>query len=415
MNELKCPHCGQVFTIDEGQYAAIVQQVRGKEFDEAVQRETSTMRQALNAQHQIDIQRAVASAKESMQSELKAVQDALRNEQIKNSQVSSELQYASERQNNAVQQVQAQAQAALAQKEQEMAQKMLAVQQTHQKEVQDYQREVSDLKQEVQYYKDFKARQSTKMVGESLEQYCLTVFNNMRPLAFPASQYNSETGNLVYFEKDNFVSKSGSKGDFIYREQVGGVELLSIMFEMKNEMDTTATKHRNEDFFKELDKDRVEKGCEYAVLVSLLEADSDFYNQGIVDVSHRYKKMYVVRPQFFMTIISILRNAALNALESKQELAALRNMNRDFVEFDRKLGEFKDGITRNYELASRQFATAIEEIDKTIQHLEKVKASLQASDRNMRLLNDKAEDLSLRKLSRSLPVVQELMREQGVL
>ena len=252
--------------------------------------------------------------------------------------------------------------------------------------------------EQIDYYKDFKARQSTKMVGESLEQHCQNQFNAIRMTAFPAA----------YFEKDNKVSETNSKGDFIFRDYQDGQEFISIMFEMKNEMDTTASKHKNEDFFKELDKDRNEKGCEYAMLVSLLEADNDLYNNGIVDVSYKYPKMYVIRPQFFIPMITLLRNAALNSLEYQKELAVVRNQQLDLYNFESNMQEFKDAFGKNYRLASEKFQTAIEEIDKTIEHLEKVKKNLLSSENNLRLANNKAEDLSIKKLTKNAPSVKQM-------
>ncbi len=249
--------------------------------------------------------------------------------------------------------------------------------------------------EEVQFYKDFKAKQSTKMIGESLEVYCMNEFNKLRPTAFQNA----------YFEKDNQISGSGSKGDFIFRDSEDGVEYISIMFEMKNEADQTATKHRNEDFFKELDKDRNEKGCEYAVLVTMLEPDNELYNTGIVDVSYRYPKMYVIRPQFFIPMITLLRNASRNSLEYRQELALVRDQNIDITNFEEKMNSFKDGFERNYRIASDKFTTAIEEIDKTITHLQKVKDNLLSSQNNLRLANDKAQDLSIKKLTRGNPTM----------
>ena len=240
------------------------------------------------------------------------------------------------------------------------------------------------------------------MVGESLEQHCLNQFNSLRMTAFPTA----------YFEKDNDV-RTGSKGDFIFRDSVDGVEFISIMFEMKNEMDETATKHKNEDFFKELDKDRREKKCEYAVLVSLLEMDNELYNNGIVDVSYQYDKMYVIRPQFFIPMITLLRNAALNSLEYRRELEVVRNQQVDIRHFEENMNKFKEGFARNYDLASRKFKTAIDEIDKTIQHLQKTKDALLASENNLRLANNKAEDLSIKKLTKNAPAVKEMFEEQN--
>jgi len=250
----------------------------------------------------------------------------------------------------------------------------------------------------IAYYKDMKVKLSTKMVGETLEQHCETQFNQIRATAFPSA----------YFEKDN-DAKTGSKGDYIYRElDDEGNEIISIMFEMKNEGDETATKKRNEDFLKELDKDRSEKGCEYAVLVSLLEADSELYNSGIVDISYRYPKMYVIRPQFFISMITVLRNAAMNSLKYKAELALVRSQNLDITHFEENLENFKTGFARNYELASRKFKTAIEEIDKTIDHLQKTKEALLSSDNNLRLANNKAEDLTIKRLTRGNPTMTEM-------
>ena len=255
--------------------------------------------------------------------------------------------------------------------------------------------------EQIEYYKDFKARQSTKMVGESLEQHCLNQFNSIRMTAFPNA----------YFEKDN-DARSGSKGDFIFREAgADGTEFISIMFEMKNEMDETATKHKNEDFFKELDKDRRQKNCEYAVLVSLLEIDNELYNNGIVDVSYKYEKMYVIRPQFFIPMITLLRNAALNSLQYKQELQVVKNQQIDILHFEENMNAFKEGFARNYRIASDRFKTAIDEIDKTITHLQKTKDALLSSENNLRLANNKADDLSIKKLTKNAPAVREMFEE----
>ena len=251
--------------------------------------------------------------------------------------------------------------------------------------------------EQIAYYKDFKAKQSTKMIGESLERHCENEFNKIRATAFQNA----------YFEKDN-DARTGSKGDYIYREYSDtGVEFISIMFEMKNEMDTTATKHKNEDFFKELDKDRKEKNCEYAVLVSMLESDNDFYNSGIVDVSYKYPKMYVVRPQFFIPIITVLRNAALNSLQYRAELEVIRNQNIDITHFEEDINDFKDKFSRNFRLASEKFRKAIDEIDKTIDHLQKTKEALLSSENNLRLANNKAEDLTIKRLTRGNPTMAE--------
>ena len=261
--------------------------------------------------------------------------------------------------------------------------------------------EISQKDEQIAYYRDFKAKQSTKMIGESLEVHCMTEFNKIRALAFQRAT----------FEKDN-DARSGSKGDFIYREaSEDGVEFISIMFEMKNEMDTTTTKHRNEDFFKELDKDRREKNCEYAVLVSLLESDSELYNGGIVDVSHCYPKMYVIRPQFFIPMITLLRNAALNSLKYREELEIVRRQNIDITNFENEMNDFKAKFSKNYELSSRRFKEAIDEIDKTIVHLQKTKDALLSSVNNLRLANNKAMDLSIKRLTKNNPTMQQKFAE----
>ena len=264
-----------------------------------------------------------------------------------------------------------------------------------------FEREIKRMTEQLEYYRDFKARQSTKMIGESLEQHCLTQFNSIRMTAFPNA----------YFEKDN-DARTGSKGDFIYREYgEDGTEYISIMFEMKNEADETSTKHKNEDFLKELDKDRNEKNCEYAILVSLLEIDNELYNNGIVDVSYKYPKMYVIRPQFFIPMITLLRNAALNALHYKQELQVVRNQQIDISRFEENMETFKQGFARNFRLASEKFKNAIDEIDKTIEHLQKVKNNLISSENNLRLANEKAEDLTIKKLTKNAPAVKAMFDE----
>ena len=380
MNELKCPHCGQVFRIDESQYDAIASQVRNVEFQKTVNHEVQTMRATLEAQHQLALHDAVAKAQAQAQANENMLRGQLSNGQTEIARLNGELNLAAQRQN-------------------------LAVIQARNEEKAISEGQIRDLTTELNYYKDLKTRMSTKMVGETLEQHCLTEFNRLRPLAFPNA----------YFEKDNTVSASGSKGDFIFREEVDGIPLLSIMFEMKNEMDTTATKHRNEDFYKELDKDRREKHCEYAILVSMLEADNDYFNDGIVDVSHRFPKMYVIRPQFFIPIISILRNAAYNALESRRELKRVQDMNVDVVQFEQNLIAFKGTISQNYRLTQERFAEAIAEIDKTIDHLQKVKSNLMSSERHMRLLNDKTEDLNIQKLTKNAPAVQQMFSDANIM
>lgn len=373
-HKIVCPHCGQSYDIDDAGYAEIVSQVRTAEFDTDVERHLALLKSEMDLKQK----QAVQDLKFQMDFQKQQYELQLSELQAKSGQKTQELQNELAMQESkhmlAVKNQQEQFDALIALKDEELA-----------------------------YYKDFKLKQSTKMVGESLEQYCWNQFNQVRMMAFPSA----------YFEKDN-DARSGSKGDFIFREEQDGVELISIMFEMKNEMDTTATKHKNEDFFKELDKDRREKHCEYAVLVTMLEADNEYYNTGIVDVSYRYPKMYVVRPQFFLSLISILRNAAMNAMESRRELQRVQNMHLDVSRFEASLLKFKDGITRNYDLASRQFDTAIAEIDKSIDHLKKVKESLQSSSRNLRLLNDKTADLTVKKLTKDNPTMRKLFEEEGL-
>lgn len=372
-HKIVCPHCGQSYDIDDAGYAEIVSQVRTAEFDTDVERHLALLKSEMDLKQK----QAVQDLKFQMDFQKQQYELQLSELQAKSGQKTQELQ------------------------------NELAMQESkHQLAVKNQQEQFDALialkDEELAYYKDFKLKQSTKMVGESLEQYCWNQFNQVRMMAFPSA----------YFEKDN-DARSGSKGDFIFREEQDGVELISIMFEMKNEMDTTATKHKNEDFFKELDKDRREKHCEYAVLVTMLEADNEYYNTGIVDVSYRYPKMYVVRPQFFLSLISILRNAAMNAMESRRELQRVQNMHLDVSRFEASLLKFKDGIARNYDLASRQFDTAIAEIDKSIDHLKKVKESLQSSSRNLRLLNDKTADLTVKKLTKDNPTMRKLFEEGG--
>ena len=385
MQTIQCPKCGEVFSVDESGYAAIVKQVRDREFSaEIAQREDAMRREKENAV-------ALAKAETAAQRDQKisALEGALKLEKT-NAELA--VQKALQEQENLISDLRGQL--ALQKSEQALSEKNLREQ---------YAAELRHKEEEVAYYKEFKAKQSTKMVGESLEQHCLTEFNKLRAVAFQNA----------YFEKDN-DAKTGSKGDFIFREtEEDGQELLSIMFEMKNEMDTTATKHRNEDFFRELDKDRREKGCEYAVLVTLLEADNEYYNAGIVDVSYRYPKMYVIRPQFFIPMITLLRNAAKNSLQYRQELQIVRNQQVDIRNFEENMNAFKEGFARNYRLASEKFSTAIDEIDKTIDHLQKTKAALLSSENNLRLANNKAEDLSIKKLTKNAPSVKAMFDELG--
>lgn len=371
-NRIQCPHCGQSYALDDVGYASIVKQVRDIEFQKDVQLQLSLLESKMRAEQESELQKMQFTLKEqTIESERKIAQITSQSE-LNLAKLQSQLE--------------------TQETKHQLAEQTLR---------QSYEVQLSAKEEQIAYYRDFKAKQSTKMIGESLEQYCMNQFNQLRMIAFPNA----------YFEKDNKVSKSGSKGDFIYRESVEDVELLSIMFEMKNETETTATKHKNEDFFKELDKDRKEKNCEYAILVSMLESDSDFYNTGIVDVSYRYPKMYVIRPQFFIQMITILRNAAMNALDARRELVHMQHMQVDVTRFEENLLAYQENVAKNYQLASRQFEEAITEIDKSIEHLQKVKSSLQSSERNLRLMNDKVDGLTIRKLTKDSPSVAQLLRK----
>ena len=437
MNEIKCPHCQTVFTIDENSYADIVSQVRNKEFAEDVHKQLEF------AKKQFETEKALAKEQEkrlydeeraNFEQKILSLELALKNADVKEEKNVQEALHQKEKEFNALQaeldQLKQQLQfkeVELSQKfqedlhakertilelkqEKELQQKEQEVQQTALKEKYElelrskkdqFELELKAKDEAIAFYKDFKAKQSTKMVGESLEQHCEIEFNRLRMTAFPRAE----------FGKDN-DAKTGSKGDYIYREyDENGIEILSIMFEMKNENDETATKKKNEHFFKELDKDRHEKQCEYAILVSLLEADNELYNTGIVDVSYQYPKMYVVRPQFFIPIITLLRNAALNSLQYKQELALMRDQHIDITHFEEDLETFKKAFARNYELASKKFQSAIDEIDKTIKSLEKTKAALLSSENNLRLANNKAEDLTVKKLVKNNPTMKQRFEE----
>lgn len=415
MQEIKCPKCGEVFQVDESGYAAIVKQVRDEEFQrELAQRErayASEKRMAVELavkQTQAEKDAQIAQLRARIQSSDTERSAALREADAKNMLALSQKDAEIERLRSQIRAGEADKQlavhSAVSSKDaqitalkNEIDRERLTAQLKAKSVEEQHKLEISQKDEQIAYYRDFKAKQSTKMVGESLEQHCLTEFNKIRALAFQRAT----------FEKDN-DARTGSKGDFIYRESSPeGVEFISIMFEMKNEMDTTATKHRNEDFFKELDKDRREKGCEYAVLVSLLESDSELYNSGIVDVSHRYEKMYVIRPQFFIPMITLLRNAALGALEYRTELELVRRQNIDITNFENEMNDFKAKFSKNYELSSRRFKEAIDEIDKTIVHLQKTKDALLSSVNNLRLANNKAMDLSIKRLTKNNPTMQQ--------
>ena len=421
MNQIKCPHCNEVFTVDESSYTEILNQVKNDAFDKEVHNKLESIR----VTHEKELLEKETQIKETLNQALN--QKVLEVEQLKN-----QLENSNQKTLNEVLKKEAELKELLNQKEQSLktlenqielakkeaefhAQTLLS---NKEKELQDLkstlelekkqsmldktnleQTFTSQLKlkeEEIQQYKDFKLKQSTKMIGESLELHCETQFNTIRMAAFPNAT----------FGKDNDGS-SGSKGDYIYRElDNDGVEVLSIMFEMKNEADTTATKKKNKDFLKELDKDRTEKHCEYAILVSLLESDSELYNAGIVDVSYEYPKMFVIRPQFFIPMISLLRNASLNALKYKQEAHLMKQQNMDVTQFENELEIFKTSFSRNYQLASNKFKTAIDEIEKTITHLQKTKEALLSSENNLRIANNKAEDLTIKKLVKNNPTMK---------
>ena len=390
-NTIKCPHCHQEFELDNAGYAAILQQVHNTEFEKELNRRLQESEESHKVKTQLAIAEARNAAENNNSRQMQTAQDeiaALRNQIAQlNAQLASMEAIESAKRD-------AEVMKATQQVEEKHVAEMQAMEKQHQSETQ-------ILADELARYKEMKAKMSTKMVGESLERYCSDEFDKMRMTAFPND----------YFEKDNEISQTGSKGDFIYRAyDEDGTEIVSIMFEMKNEMETTEKKHKNADFFKELDKDRREKGCEYAVLCSLLEADSELYNQGIVDVSYKYPKMYVVRPQFFITIISLLRNAARSQLGLKKELVMAKQSNVDILEFEAQLEDFKNKFGKNYELASRRFRETIEEIDKSIDHLQKTKDALLGCDRNLRLANDKAESMTVKKLAKNSPSLLEQLK-----
>lgn len=425
MQQIQCPKCGEVFTVDESGYAAIVKQVHDKEFNAEIKRREESFesekrlavanaeaaKEQTIAELRAEIQRITAEkelARRTAELEKQKIEDAraaavklaVSDAEADKEKIISDLR-------SQIAAADANKKVAVAEKENEIERlkaESATAESRHKTELEllkdAHGKELRDKDELIGYYKDLKSKMSTKMVGETLEQHCATEFNRLRAAAFPEA----------YFEKDN-DARSGSKGDFIFRDYSDGVEYISIMFEMKNENDTTATKHRNEDFFKELDKDRNEKGCEYAVLVSMLEAESELYNEGIVDVSYRYPKMYVIRPQFFIALISLLRNASRNALEYKKQLAVARNQNLDIRNFESNLLDFQERFGNNYRIASEKFQTAIDEIDKTIDHLQKVKEGLLGSERQLRLANDKAQDLTVKKLTRNCPSVAEMFEE----
>lgn len=417
MQEIKCPNCGKTFNIDEAGYANILNQVRDEAFDKALRErlalaehdkkcaielaetKVASKMEKEAAEKDVEIERLKAELKSSVELVQATVTGELKDEAAKKdteiARLKEELKSADISKQLALKEA-----LGTVEKERDDLKRDLEAKATEQKLLESslkekYETQIKDRDDAIERLKDMKAKLSTKMVGETLEQHCEIEFAKIRSAAFP----------LAYFEKDN-DSKTGSKGDYIFREaDNAGTEFISIMFEMKNENDETATKKKNEDFLKELDKDRNEKGCEYAVLVSLLEPNNELYNGGIVDVSYRYPKMYVIRPQFFIPMITLLRNAAQNSLKYKKELALVKAQNIDISNFEDELDKFKDAFGRNYELASKKFQSAIEEIDKSIDHLQKTKDALLSTDRNLRLANDKAQDVTIKKLTRGNPTM----------
>ena len=393
MKEIKCPKCGSAFTIDKTGYNEIVKSIKDEEFNKELERRVNALQDKMNSEKeliQLKAQHANDKELEDLRNEITKLQN-----QIKSFDNEKKLAIS-----NAV----SQKDLAIAEKEKEIISLKNEVKtaktnaELNEKTLKEgFAIELKGKDREIEFYKDLKAKSSTKLLGETLEQHCQIAFNQIRMTAFPNA----------YFEKDNLVSATGSKGDFIFRDSKDGVEFISIMFEMKNEWDETATKHKNEDFFKELDKDRNEKGCEYAVLVSMLELDSELYNAGIVDVSYRYPKMYVIRPQCFIAMITLLRNAALNSLDYQRQLIQIKNQDIDISHFEDYLLDFQTKFQKNYQLANERFTKAIEEIDKTIDHLNKVKEGLVGADRNLRLANDKAQDLSIKKLTKNNPTMAQ--------
>ena len=426
MQEIKCPKCGEIFQVDESGYAAIVKQVRDKEFSKELktresqyelEKENAVQLAKLEAEKDFNEklnkkEAEIAKLKSEIKEEKLTTKSAItetatekdkeitelknkllsfdKDKELELTKLRNEMISELSKKNNDIMQLKNEK--ALTEKEYQLREQSLKEQ---------YENQLRFKDEEIERYKDFKAKLSTKMLGETLEQHCEISFNQLRATGF----------RNAYFEKDNDV-KTGSKGDYIFRDiDDTGCEYVSIMFDMKNEADTTATKKKNEDFFKELDKDRKEKNCEYAVLVSMLEPENELYNSGIVDVSYKYEKMYVIRPQFFIPIITLLRNAALNSLEYRRELSLVKAQNIDVANFEAAMNDFKDKFSKNYKLASKKFKTAIEEIDKTIDHLQKTKDALLSSENNLRLANNKAEDLTIKRLTKNNSTMQAKFAE----
>lgn len=401
MNEIICPHCKKAFQIDEAGFADILKQVRTQEFD----RELHERLELMEKDKENAVKLAEANAKSALERDVSKMEAELEKLRVEKESELNKLLAKIDATETEKKLAVNEAVSKLERERNELANRLqskdheLQLREVSLKE--QYEQELKLKNEMIERYKDMKQKLSTKMLGETLEQHCETEFNKLRATGFQHA----------YFEKDN-DAKTGSKGDYIYREtDAAGNEIISIMFEMKNEGDETTTKKKNEDFLRELDKDRSEKGCEYAVLVSLLEADSELYNTGIVDMSYKYPKMYVVRPQFFIPIITLLRNAAMNSLQYKAELAMVKNQDIDITNFEEKINTFKTGFAKNYDLASRKFKTAIDEIDKTIDHLQKTKDALLSSENNLRLANNKAEDLTIKKLTRGNPTMTAKFNE----
>ncbi len=402
MQEIKCPKCGEVFQVDESGYAAIVKQVRDKEFEKEISSREIQFENEKEAAIKLAKIEVESKLKDTLVEKEKALFDISAQKDREILELKARLDNYEKDKALELNRFEIDKERLIAEKDRQIADLTGKIESSEKENLikelsikQQYEIELRYKDEEITRIKDFKAKLSTKMIGESLEQHCEMEFNKLRATGFQNA----------YFEKDN-DAKTGSKGDYIFRESNSdGLEVVSIMFEMKNEADTTSTKKKNEDFLKELDKDRCEKNCEYAVLVSLLEPENELYNSGIVDMSHKFPKMYVIRPQFFIPMITILRNASLNSLQYKQELAVIRNQNIDISNFEESMNEFKEKFARNYEIASKKFKTAIEEIDKTIDHLQKTKEALLSSENNLRLANNKAEDLSIKRLTKNNPTM----------
>ncbi|MBO4413691.1 MAG: DUF2130 domain-containing protein [Clostridia bacterium] len=395
MNELKCPKCGAIFEIDQAGYDSLLTQVRSREFEKELAQRVAGEAEKTKLEYDKEIVRLKALVSEGDKDKQLAVRDLEKEKDAVIAELKARLKLAESEAGRAAEDAKRDSADTISELKLELSglREKAAVEARATEEK--YAEIIKDKDAQIDYYKDFKTRMSTKMLGESLEQHCEISFNQLRATAFRDA----------YFEKDNDATE-GSKGDYIYRETRDGVELVSIMFDMKTEADTTASKHKNEDFFAKLDSDRKKKNCEYAVLVSMLEADSDYYNNGIVDVSHKYPKMYVIRPQFFIPFITIIRNEAEKSLDAKRQLAVALEQNADITDFENNLMDFREKFGRNYELASKKFKEAVEEIDKTISHLQKVRDALVGSENNLRLANQKAQDLSIKRLTKGNPTME---------